>query len=68
MTDLVEKSENGDSMVGEARDSISQVATDTRRAYEEDEGELSSATLEIIRKEAASLLPQGRVIRKRSLL
>lgn len=68
MNDLLGKLKNKDSIAGAPRDTLPQIAEDAPPSYEADEGPLSCATLEEIRKEAATMLPKGRVIKKRSLL
>jgi hypothetical protein len=47
---------------------LTKLAKGTRPGYEADEGALSDADIEAIRKAAEQMLPRGRVVKKRSLL
>lgn len=47
---------------------LTRLAKGTRPRYEADEGALSDADIEAIRKAAEQMLPRGRVVKKRSLL
>lgn len=47
---------------------LARLAKETLPGYEPDEGELSVADVDAIRKAAAQMLPKGRVVKRHSLL